>query len=136
MWGHEHSAARTVVLATHSKEEVEALCRHVDVMVDDRMRCLGTSPHFKTRNSSGRLRIAQPLPPHVATADVVAAVRGQVVKAAQKGATARHVAAVVLHELSERIAEVRPDGSRLATCERQGGECVSVYDRSCGRLGR
>ena len=95
-------------------------------MVDDRMRCLGTSPHFKTRNSSGRLRIAQPLPPHVATADMVAAMRGQVVEAAQKGATARHVAAAVMHELSESIAEVRPDGSRLATCERLGGGTVSV----------
>lgn len=47
------SAERSVVLVSHSMEEVEALCTRVGVMVSGRMKCLGSAQHLKSRFGMG-----------------------------------------------------------------------------------
>lgn len=47
------SANRSVVLVSHSMEEVEALCTRLGVMVSGRMQCLGSSQHLKGRFGGG-----------------------------------------------------------------------------------
>jgi ABC-type multidrug transport system ATPase subunit len=47
------SAERSVVLVSHSMEEVEALCTRVGVMVSGRMKCLGSVQHLKSRFGMG-----------------------------------------------------------------------------------
>ncbi|CAE7902215.1 ABCA1 [Symbiodinium sp. KB8] len=44
---------KTVILVTHSMEEVEALCNKVAIMVGGRLRCLGSIPHLKHRFGRG-----------------------------------------------------------------------------------
>ena len=41
--------SRTVILTSHSMEEVEALCNLIGIMVKGRLRCLGSIQHLKTR---------------------------------------------------------------------------------------
>jgi energy-coupling factor transporter ATP-binding protein EcfA2 len=47
------SAQRSVVLVTHSMEEVEALCTRMAVMVSGRLQCIGSSQHLKGRFGLG-----------------------------------------------------------------------------------
>ena len=47
------SAERSVVLVSHSMEEVEALCTRVGVMISGRMKCLGSAQHLKSRFGMG-----------------------------------------------------------------------------------
>eukprot|EP00599_Poterioochromonas_sp_BG-1_P017989 CAMPEP_0173168162 /NCGR_PEP_ID=MMETSP1105-20130129/23088_1 /TAXON_ID=2985 /ORGANISM="Ochromonas sp., Strain BG-1" /LENGTH=1495 /DNA_ID=CAMNT_0014089829 /DNA_START=1445 /DNA_END=5932 /DNA_ORIENTATION=+ len=49
------SANRTVVLVSHSMEEIEALCTRVGVMVSGRMQCLGSVQHLKSKFGGGYL---------------------------------------------------------------------------------
>lgn len=43
----------SVVLTTHSMEECEALCSRLGIMVDGRIRCIGSSQHLKSRFGKG-----------------------------------------------------------------------------------
>ena len=43
----------SVILTTHSMEEAEALCTRIGVMVNGRLRCLGSSQHLKQRFGNG-----------------------------------------------------------------------------------
>lgn len=47
------SAQRSVVLVTHSMEEVEALCTRMGVMVSGRLQCIGSAQHLKGRFGLG-----------------------------------------------------------------------------------
>lgn len=47
------SASRTVILVSHSMEEIEALCSRVGVMVSGRMQCLGSVQHLKGKFGTG-----------------------------------------------------------------------------------
>lgn len=47
------SASRSVVLVSHSMEEVEALCTRMGVMVSGRLQCLGSAQHLKSRFGGG-----------------------------------------------------------------------------------
>lgn len=47
------SKHRSVLLISHSMEEVEALCSRVGVMVSGRMQCLGSSQHLKSKYGGG-----------------------------------------------------------------------------------
>ncbi|EQC35872.1 hypothetical protein SDRG_06622 [Saprolegnia diclina VS20] len=49
------SKTSTVFLTTHSMEECEALCTRVGIMVDGRLRCLGSIQHLKSRFGDGLL---------------------------------------------------------------------------------
>lgn len=51
MWNviEQVSAERTVILVSHSMEEIEALCTRVGVMVSGRMQCLGSVQHLKSK---------------------------------------------------------------------------------------
>lgn len=40
---------RSVVLTSHSMEECEALCTRLAIMVNGRLRCLGSIQHLKNR---------------------------------------------------------------------------------------
>merc|ERR1712093_147147 len=65
------SQQRTVVLTTHSMEECEALCSRMAIMVDGRLRCLGSAQHLKTRYGAGlqlELNLALPSPSQLADA--------------------------------------------------------------------
>jgi len=107
----------TIVLTTHSMEEVEALCTRIGIMVGGRLRCLGTSQHLKSRHGSGfvtEVRLAPP--PLLATDALVVAVRAQLAGAAG-GGPAETVSAAALPALlarlgcPARLAELRPDGA-------------------------
>ena len=43
------TAETTIILTTHSMEECSALCTRLAIMVDGRLRCLGTEQHLKQR---------------------------------------------------------------------------------------
>lgn len=47
------SKGTSVVLTSHSMEEVEALCSRVGIMVGGRMRCLGSIQHLKNKFGRG-----------------------------------------------------------------------------------
>ena len=47
------SKATSVVLTSHSMEEVEALCSRVAIMVGGRLRCLGSIQHLKNKFGRG-----------------------------------------------------------------------------------
>eukprot|EP00948_MAST-09A_sp_MAST-9A-sp1_P001689 g1689.t1 len=46
-------ADTTVILTTHSMEEASALCSRIGIMVDGRLRCLGSEQHLKDRHGRG-----------------------------------------------------------------------------------
>jgi ATP-binding cassette, subfamily A (ABC1), member 3 len=55
----------SIILTTHSMEEVEALCTRIGIMVGGRMRCLGSSQQLKNTHGMGymaelKLHSAQP----------------------------------------------------------------------------
>lgn len=58
----------TIVLTTHNVEECEALCTRVGIMVDGRLRCLGSGQHLKNCYGDG-LKIEIKLNP-VATSEI------------------------------------------------------------------
>ncbi|CBJ29591.1 conserved unknown protein [Ectocarpus siliculosus] len=43
----------SVILTTHSMEEAESLCNNIGIMVNGRLRCLGSTQHLKHRFGSG-----------------------------------------------------------------------------------
>lgn len=51
MWNviQQVSAHRTVILVSHSMEEIEALCTRVAVLVGGQFRCLGSIPYLKSK---------------------------------------------------------------------------------------
>lgn len=55
MWNviQQVSDNRTVILVSHSMEEIEALCTRVGVMVSGRMQCLGAIQHLKGKFGTG-----------------------------------------------------------------------------------
>jgi len=64
----------SIILTTHSMEEVEALCTRIGIMVGGRLRCLGNAQHLKNRHGSGYMSEVKLLDAPAAT---VAAVRTQ-----------------------------------------------------------
>ena len=55
MWNviEQVSDQRSVILVSHSMEEVEALCTRMGVMVSGRLQCLGSAQHLKNRFGMG-----------------------------------------------------------------------------------
>jgi ABC-type multidrug transport system ATPase subunit len=49
------STNRTVILVSHSMEEVEALCHRVGVMINGKLQCLGSIQHLKAKFGGGYL---------------------------------------------------------------------------------
>jgi len=49
----ETMEGRAVILTTHAMEECEALCARIGIMVDGRLRCLGTPQHIKNKFGQG-----------------------------------------------------------------------------------
>eukprot|EP00941_MAST-03F_sp_MAST-3F-sp1_P006540 g6540.t1 len=47
------SGETTIVMTTHSMEETSALCSRIGIMVDGRLRCLGSEQHLKNRYGKG-----------------------------------------------------------------------------------
>lgn len=39
----------SVVLTSHSMDEVEALCHRIGIMVKGKLRCLGSAQHLKNK---------------------------------------------------------------------------------------
>ena len=57
---------RSVVLTSHSMEECEALCSRLAIMVNGRLKCIGSTQHLKNRYGDGYtvlLRISGEIPP-------------------------------------------------------------------------
>lgn len=44
---------RAVILTTHSMDEAEALCTRLGILIQGRMRCIGTSQHLKNKFGKG-----------------------------------------------------------------------------------
>jgi energy-coupling factor transporter ATP-binding protein EcfA2 len=101
----------SIILTTHSMEEVEALCTRIGIMVGGRLRCLGTSQHLKSTHGAGFLSEVRLAPPQLVVQDgfVVA------IREALEGADV--VPAAALPALFDRLgcaarmAEVRSDGA-------------------------
>ena len=53
----------SIVLTTHSMEEVEALCSKIGIMVGGRLRCLGSAQHLRNRHGGGFTLDVRVLPP-------------------------------------------------------------------------
>lgn len=49
----EVAKTRMVVLTTHSMEEAEALCTRLTIMVDGKMKCIGSVQHLKSKYLGG-----------------------------------------------------------------------------------
>jgi ATP-binding cassette subfamily A (ABC1) protein 3 len=49
----EVAETRMVVLTTHSMEEAEALCTRLTIMVDGKMKCIGSVQHLKSKYLGG-----------------------------------------------------------------------------------
>jgi ATP-binding cassette subfamily A (ABC1) protein 1 len=62
----------SIILTTHSMEEVEALCSRIGIMVGGRLRCLGTSQHLKHRHSAGLVTELRLAPPDAASKGIAA----------------------------------------------------------------
>ena len=63
---------RAVVLTTHSMEEADAVCSRIGIMVDGRLRCLGTSQQLKSTYGHGyRLAVRTPAGRTAPVADFV-----------------------------------------------------------------
>jgi ATP-binding cassette, subfamily A (ABC1), member 3 len=61
--GRERSCS--ILLTTHSMEEVEALCTRIGIMVGGRLRCLGNATHLRSRFGKGfdvGVKLAPPRP--------------------------------------------------------------------------
>lgn len=43
----------SVILTTHFMEEADALCARIGIMVNGRMRCIGSAQHLKSKYGSG-----------------------------------------------------------------------------------
>jgi ATP-binding cassette subfamily A (ABC1) protein 3 len=56
----------SIILTTHSMEEVEALCHRVGIMVGGRLRCLGSISHLRERHGKGWTLEVSLLPPPAA----------------------------------------------------------------------
>ena len=66
----------SIILTTHSMEEVEALCTRIGIMVGGRLRCLGSAQHLRTRHGSGfavELRLAPPTLASIAAVEATTA---------------------------------------------------------------
>lgn len=46
-------AGKTIVLTSHSMEEVEALCTKLAIMVNGKFKCLGSTQHLKSKFGKG-----------------------------------------------------------------------------------
>eukprot|EP00040_Diaphanoeca_grandis_P036072 m.228737 g.228737 ORF g.228737 m.228737 type:complete len:2030 (+) comp33545_c0_seq2:117-6206(+) len=53
------SDGKTIVLTTHSMEEVEALCSRVGIMVNGQFKCFGTIQHLKSKFGDGYMLTVQ-----------------------------------------------------------------------------
>jgi ATP-binding cassette subfamily A (ABC1) protein 3 len=63
----------SIILTTHSMEEVEALCSRIGIMVGGRLRCLGSAQHLKNRHGRAyAVEVRMPAPPEAAVQEVEA----------------------------------------------------------------
>jgi ATP-binding cassette subfamily A (ABC1) protein 3 len=65
----------SIILTTHSMEEVEALCTRIGIMVGGRLRCLGSAQHLRNRHGQGyqaEVKLGEP------PADVVAGIAASI----------------------------------------------------------
>lgn len=46
-------SGKAIVLTSHSMEECEALCTNLTVMVNGRMKCIGSTQHLKNKFTNG-----------------------------------------------------------------------------------
>jgi ATP-binding cassette subfamily A (ABC1) protein 1 len=109
----------TIILTTHSMEEVEALCSSIGIMVGGRLRCLGTSQHLKNKFGQGFMSTLQLSPP---SATSIALIVGSVVSVNggvnKEGSVLSGLPAIesVCSRLGKpsRISEINPMGSGWA----------------------
>lgn len=45
--------SRTIIVSTHLMDEAEALCTRIGIMVEGRLRAVGTQPRLKAQHGSG-----------------------------------------------------------------------------------
>ncbi|KAG5488176.1 hypothetical protein LSCM4_08155 [Leishmania orientalis] len=106
----------SIVLCTHHLEEVEALADCVAIMVDGRLRCIGSKVHLKQKYGSGfEMVIRVQPPPAVKVTSSATANKGTGDQAAEAAAL-EAIKAQLIHFVtssfpSSRLAEVR--GKRL-----------------------
>jgi len=134
-------AGASIILTTHSMEEVEALCTRIGIMVGGRLRCLGSAQHLRDRHGRGFLLEARLAPAsEAATAKVADSVLAAVGPFNAAAAAARQlpfdnlgVVGAALGNTARIAAEVTSTGTGWALAaafdaSRLPGRAVSVDD--------
>jgi ATP-binding cassette subfamily A (ABC1) protein 3 len=108
----------SLILTTHSMEEVEALCSRIGIMVGGRLRCMGSAQHLRNRHGGGfTLDVLLPPPTPKDVEGVVAVLTGKGGAAVDRGggegwvleSSAIPLASSALG-VEARAGEVREDG--------------------------
>jgi ATP-binding cassette subfamily A (ABC1) protein 3 len=125
----------SLLLTTHSMEEVEALCGRVGIMVGGRLRCLGSAQHLKSRFGSGyvctlQLEAASPAAEQAVANRLAVVARAALAGGGPEVPAASLAAACAAAGDAGRAAQVTPTGSGWAvhaSLQRQRA-AVSVAD--------
>ncbi|CBZ23091.1 putative ABC1 transporter [Leishmania mexicana MHOM/GT/2001/U1103] len=111
----------SIILCTHHLEEVEALADCVAIMVDGRLRCIGSKVHLRQKYGSGFEMTIRVQPP--TTADAGASTTAEA--AALEAIKARVVSFVTASFPSAQVSEVR--GRRLVFTLPKNTNLPSVF---------
>uniref|UniRef100_A0A0X3Q9D7 ABC transporter domain-containing protein n=1 Tax=Schistocephalus solidus TaxID=70667 RepID=A0A0X3Q9D7_SCHSO len=120
MWNvllQRRQAGTTLLLSSHSMEECEALCTRLGVMVNGRLKCLGTCQHLKSRFGQGySLCLQVSLPPAVWPTNVTSLVTATTTGANGVG--------------SQTCLSCASSTSNLTVCIASSGDAVSCCSTS------
>ncbi|GET85463.1 abc transporter, putative [Leishmania tarentolae] len=120
----------SIILCTHHLEEVEALADCVAIMVDGRLRCIGSKVHLKQKYGSGfemTLRVQPPSTAHVSSSTTGESKKQkrEAEAAALEEIRARLIAFVTASFPSSQVSEVR--GKRLVFSLPKNTSLSSVF---------
>ncbi|CAG9567181.1 putative ATP-binding cassette subfamily A,member 1 [Leishmania major strain Friedlin] len=120
----------SIILCTHHLEEVEALADCVAIMVDGRLRCIGSKVHLRQKYGSGfemTIRVQPPTTVDVSSSTAAdARQRKRAAEAALEAIKARLIVFVASSFPSSQVSEVR--GKRLVFTLPKNTNLPSVFE--------
>ena len=114
----------SIILTTHSMEEVEALCSRIGIMVGGRLRCLGSAQHLKNRHGKAyfvEVRMPSPSEGEVDAAEVACATTHGAGATLTRADLARLAAALGDASAVEEVSEVGSGWALHSTLEKVPG---------------
>jgi ATP-binding cassette subfamily A (ABC1) protein 3 len=123
----------SIILTTHSMEEVEALATRIGIMVGGRLRCLGNAQHLKNRHGSGfmsEIKLLEPSPEAIAALRTQAALflGGADVALLSRGRVPMLSAALGNGARGDQISEAGAGWALHAAFVRSGTDTVALQD--------